>query len=1095
MSLLPRGSTRGLTSSYASLVGKGIHRVAQVSARHPIEMIVSVLMAASFAYFYLFNLARSSDLFIGTRSATAHLSPAIVYSAQGEPFGLMPDTAGAPVKLAVKQVLITSAPSRHESRPAVRQFQHLIENDIYVPDNSAHQFNYQGLCYKTSHDQCLTVQPFTTTNNDYLIPLVFNTSTHVRHNLADIWEHKVATLPSSEFISSSSASQENAFLWVMIVSRNIFFHLCEMIKVADNVDIVVVLVGYVMAISTVISLYLNMRSMGSRYTLATAVVVNGLFSFMLGFLTVHMLGIKVHASTLAEALPFLVVTIGFERHFKLTKSVLMAHKKSPVPKQTIWKTLLMAVDIVAFPLARDCCIEILVLCLGAKSGIGGLREFCLLSAILLAFDLFFMFTWYTAVLALKLELGRIREINTLGDDNASLFVSPVSQAKKDLIEKTVVKALSNNDADVFGKDDVKANDPLIGRIKLLLIAGFVGMQVLNICSTFESGPQLDVTQPAVADLLHTLLDAYKMDTNAVFPVMVEVSPSVLFHTARSRWQLFPDTIVQPLASLFDVYDVYIQHPVISKWLTVALFVSLFLNTYLFNVVRQPKPTAATTPLTMDNTQATKLPVAPAPARVPSPAVHPPTHRRQHHRRHQNNDDQPIRSLESCMTLLHSPDELHDEEIVTLVQAGKMAPYALEKTLGDFERAVSIRRSLISRASMTKTLEASALPLENYHYDKVMGACCENVIGYMPLPVGIAGPMNIDGDLIHIPMATTEGCLVASTARGCKAINAGGGAATVVTADGMTRGPCVEFPSAVRAATCKLWLEAEGYSIITDAFNSTSRFARVRKLKMAIAGKLLFIRFSTTTGDAMGMNMISKGCEKALSVLQEHFEDMQIISLSGNYCTDKKPAAINWIEGRGKSVVSEAVIPGSVVEKVLKTSVAALVELNTSKNLIGSAMAGSIGGFNAHAANILTAVYLATGQDPAQNVESSNCITLMKAVNDGQDLHISCTMPSIEVGTIGGGTILPPQRSMLDLLGVSGPHPDQPGKNAQRLARIICAAVMAGELSLLSALAAGHLVKAHMAHNRGTTAAPVTPSTTPANGGATPTPELGTCIRS
>ena len=195
---------------------------------------------------------------------------------------------------------------------------------------------------------------------------------------------------------------------------------------------------------------------------------------------------------------------------------------------------------------------------------------------------------------------------------------------------------------------------------------------------------------------------------------------------------------------------------------------------------------------------------------------------------------------------------------------------------------------------------------------------------------------------------------------------------------MTRGPCVEFGSLERTAEAKRWLSEEGMNIIKEAFDSTSRFARLRSLKSALAGRLLFIRFATTTGDAMGMNMISKGCEKALSVMSEHFPDMRIISLSGNFCTDKKPAAINWIEGRGKSVVAEAVISGKTVQEVLKTSVKALVELNTSKNLIGSAMAGSIGGFNAHAANILTAIYIATGQDPAQNVESSNCITLMNA---------------------------------------------------------------------------------------------------------------------
>ena len=119
-------------------------------------------------------------------------------------------------------------------------------------------------------------------------------------------------------------------------------------------------------------------------------------------------------------------------------------------------------------------------------------------------------------------------------------------------------------------------------------------------------------------------------------------------------------------------------------------------------------------------------------------------------------------------------------------------------------------------------------------------------------------------------------------------------------------------------------------------------------------------------------------------------------ISGNYCSDKKPTAVNWIEGRGKSVVCEATIKGRVVQSVLKTTVEKLVELNIIKNLAGSAVAGALGGFNAHASNIVTALFIATGQDPAQNVESSQCITMLEAVNDGKDLHISVTMPSIEV---------------------------------------------------------------------------------------------------
>ena len=286
--------------------------------------------------------------------------------------------------------------------------------------------------------------------------------------------------------------------------------------------------------------------------------------------------------------------------------------------------------------------------------------------------------------------------------------------------------------------------------------------------------------------------------------------------------------------------------------------------------------------------------------------------------------------------------------------------------------------LKARASLTKTLENSEVPFTSYDYSKVLGACCENVVGYIPLPLGIAGPLKVDGKLYPIPMATAEGTLVASTSRGCKALNAGGGVTTVLNQDNMTRGPAIDFPSITVAAEAKAWIGSpEGYAIIKEAFESTSRFAKLKSLKTAMAGRTLYVRFATATGDAMGMNMISKGTEKALDVMSKHFPEMVVLALSGNYCTDKKPAAINWIEGRGKSIVAEAVIPGKVVETVLKTTVEGLCTVNLKKNLVGSAMAGSIGGFNAHAANILTAMFLATGQDPAQNVESSNCITLME----------------------------------------------------------------------------------------------------------------------
>ncbi|GFY99263.1 hydroxy methylglutaryl CoA reductase 1 [Actinidia rufa] len=146
--------------------------------------------------------------------------------------------------------------------------------------------------------------------------------------------------------------------------------------------------------------------------------------------------------------------------------------------------------------------------------------------------------------------------------------------------------------------------------------------------------------------------------------------------------------------------------------------------------------------------------------------------------------------------------------------------------------------------------------------------------------------------------------------------------------------------------------------------------------MCNCGEALCLRFSCSTGDAMGMNMVSKGVQNVPDFLQTNFSDMDFISISGNFCSDKKPAVVNWIKGRGKSVVCEAIIKEDVVEKVLKTNVEALVELNMLKNLTSSAMAGELGGFNARVNNIVSAVYNATGQDPVQNVESSHCITMM-----------------------------------------------------------------------------------------------------------------------
>ncbi|KAJ8905959.1 hypothetical protein NDN08_002460 [Rhodosorus marinus] len=406
--------------------------------------------------------------------------------------------------------------------------------------------------------------------------------------------------------------------------------------------------------------------------------------------------------------------------------------------------------------------------------------------------------------------------------------------------------------------------------------------------------------------------------------------------------------------------------------------------------------------------------------------------------------------------------LEDEQVLAKLQSGEMSVHALEKKLGDTARAVRIRREYFSQKNM---MNFEGVPFEGYDYETVFGSCCEVVVGYLPMPLGLVGPLHIDGEVLHVPMATTEGTLVASTNRGCKAISLSGGVETTLVADGITRAPCVQLPSVREAAIVKRWLDDPmNMGRISEAFNSTTRYGRLESVKTVIAGRLLYIRFKCFSGDAMGMNMVSKGTDCVLEMLLQEFPNIEVISLSGNFCTDKKPAAVNWIEGRGKSVSAEAIVRGDLVKKVLKTSVASLVDINYKKNMVGSAMAGSIGGYNAHAANIVSAVFLATGQDPAQVVESANCITLLEECNGGADLRIMVTMPSIEVGTIGGGTVLGPQGANLEMLGCRGTG-SVPGENSAKLAKVIAGTVMCAELSLLSALSVGHLVQAHMKHNR------------------------------
>ncbi len=422
------------------------------------------------------------------------------------------------------------------------------------------------------------------------------------------------------------------------------------------------------------------------------------------------------------------------------------------------------------------------------------------------------------------------------------------------------------------------------------------------------------------------------------------------------------------------------------------------------------------------------------------------------------------------------DAASDAEVISSLLEGKYPHHRLESELGDAARAAGLRRAYLEASTAAKgapisfgslPLEAASFDSEGF-YESVVGTNCENVVGFVPLPVGVVGPLLLDGKSLTVPLATTEGALVASTNRGARAITASGGASSVLMADSMTRAPLVAAADLRQAAAIKAFAESEeGLAELRTIFSQTTKFGALQGIKVAVAGRMAYLRFACSTGDAMGMNMVGKGVNTVMAELIARFEGSELLALSGNYCTDKKPSAVNWIEGRGKSVGAEALIPEEIVTRVLKTETRRVVQVNTYKNLVGSAMAGSLGGFNAHASNLVTALYLACGQDPAQNVESSNCITTMEAVpNDagGHDLRVACTLPSVECGTVGGGTSLPAQAACLQMLGVHGSGAT-PGANAQQLARVVAATVLCGELSLASALASNHLISAHLALNR------------------------------
>jgi hydroxymethylglutaryl-CoA reductase (NADPH) len=395
-----------------------------------------------------------------------------------------------------------------------------------------------------------------------------------------------------------------------------------------------------------------------------------------------------------------------------------------------------------------------------------------------------------------------------------------------------------------------------------------------------------------------------------------------------------------------------------------------------------------------------------------------------------------------------------DEYLRRLRDGTLKLYALEKELPP-GNAVAIRRRFIEEETGVSLDRIGACSIS---LDTVVKKNCENMIGTIQVPVGVAGPVRIKGGYAdgtyYLPLATTEGALVASVNRGCGLITAAGGADVRILKDGMTRAPVFATDNIIHAKEVCDWVIAHETEIKAEA-ESTTRFGKITGIEVTTAGTSVFVRFSFFTGDAMGMNMVTIASAKAAGLICQK-TGARLIALSGNWCTDKKPAAVNLVMGRGKTASAGVLLTQDLIGKVLKTDVASLLEVNTRKNLVGSARAGSFG-FNAHAANIVAAMFIACGQDPAHVVEGSLCMTTVDPAPSG--VYVSVTLPALPVGTVGGGTTVETQAECLRLLGVAGSG-DPPGSNARKFGEIVAAGVLAGELSLLGALAAQHLARAH-----------------------------------
>ncbi|HEU0052045.1 MAG TPA: hydroxymethylglutaryl-CoA reductase, partial [Longimicrobium sp.] len=371
------------------------------------------------------------------------------------------------------------------------------------------------------------------------------------------------------------------------------------------------------------------------------------------------------------------------------------------------------------------------------------------------------------------------------------------------------------------------------------------------------------------------------------------------------------------------------------------------------------------------------------------------------------------------------------------------------------------RAIQSRQTFAETFTGAKLQHVRQHsFDAhLVKGNCEHFTGVAQIPLGIAGPIRVigehaDGEFL-IPMATSEGTLVASYNRGIQVLNQSGGVKATVVGDAMQRAPVFVFDDARAGRDFADWVQENREKIASEA-EATSSVAKLKYIDHYLSNKFVFLRFNYHTGDAAGQNMVGRATFAACSWILDNYQGIRHFYLESNFATDKKASQINIMRTRGKRVTAEAVIKRDVLIQRMRVEPEALVYHSQISN-VGSILSGANNN-GAHSANAITALFIATGQDVA-NVSESSAAVAYAELTPERDLYMSITIPSLIVATYGGGTGLPTQRECLEMLGCWGK-----GK-VNKLAEIVAGVVLAGELSLAAAISSSDWVSSHEQYGR------------------------------